>query len=83
VEAAFGQALVASFGEVLFVFLQTLQDTAITRLHGQTDSLHIFDTGKSIPFSFPPMHQPLPYDLLTGRVQSLDALHHTTSPVSS
>ena len=82
-ETAFGQALVASFGEVLFVFLQTLQDTPITRLHGQTDSLHIFDTGKPIPFSFPPMDQLLPYDLLTRRVQSFHALHHTTSSVSS
>ena len=65
------------------MFLQTLQNAAITRLHGLTDSFHIFDAGKLIPFSFPPAHQPLPYDLLTGRIQSFDALHHTTSPVFS
>lgn len=82
-KAAFGQALEATFREVLFVFLQTLQNTTITRLHRQTDPPHIFDAGKFIFFSFPPAYQPLPDDLLTWRIQSLEALCHTTPTVFS
>ena len=63
------------------MFLQTLQDAAITRLHGQTDPLHIFNAGKLISFRFPPAYQPLPDDLLTRHIQSLETLQHATSPV--
>lgn len=78
---AFGQALVATFREVLFVFLQTLENAAIAWLHCQTDPLHIFDARKLISFSFPPANQPLFDDLLTWRIQSLEALQHTTTAV--
>jgi hypothetical protein len=71
--------LVTTFGKGLFVFLQTRQNAAITRLYGLTDSFHIFDAGKRISFCFPPAHQPLPHDLLAGWIQSLDALHDTPS----
>ena len=80
-KAPFGQALVATFREVLFVFLQTLQNATITRLHCQTNPSHIFDAGKFIFFSFPPACQPLPNDLLTWRIQSLEALCRTTPTV--
>ncbi len=80
-KAAFGQALVATFREVLFVFLQTLENASITRLHCRTEPLHIFDASKLISFSFPPTYQPLPDDLLTGRIQSLETLHRATPPV--
>lgn len=80
-KAAFGQALVATFREVLFVFLQTLQNAAITRLHCRTDPRHIFNAGKPISFRFPPAYQPLPDDLLTWRIQPLETLYHATPPV--
>ncbi len=63
------------------MFLQTLQDAAVTRLHCRTDPLHIFNTGKFISFRFPPAYQPLPDDLLTWRIQSLETLQHATPPV--
>ncbi len=80
-KAAFGQALVATFREILFVFLQTLENAAIARLHCQADSLHIFDASKPISFSFPPAYQSLPDDLLTGRIQTFEPLYHATAPV--
>jgi hypothetical protein len=64
-KAPFGQALVATFRKILFVFLQTLQNAAITRLHCRTYLLHIFDADKLISFNFPPAYQPLLNDLLT------------------
>lgn len=63
------------------MFLQTLQNAPITGLYGQADPLHIFDAGMLIFFSFPPAYQPLLHDLLTGRIQSLEALHHATPPI--
>ncbi len=80
-KVAFGQALVATFREVLFVFLQTLQNAPVTRLHGQTVPLHIFDAGKLISLSFPPAYQPLPDDRLTWRIQPLEALYRATPPI--
>ena len=63
------------------MFLQTLQNASITRLYCRTDPLHIFDAGMLIFFSFPPAYQPLLHDLLTGRIQSFEALHHATPPI--
>lgn len=63
------------------MFLQTLQDAAITRLHRQTDPFHIFNASTPISFRFPPAYQPLPDDLLAWRIQSLETLHHATPPV--
>lgn len=65
------------------MLLQTLQETAVAWLHGWTDPLHIFDAGKPIPLGFRPTYQPLPYDLLAGRVQSFHALPDTMSAVFS
>ncbi len=78
-KAAFGQALVATFGEILFVFLQTLQNSAITRLYCKTEPFHVFDTGKLISFSFLPPYHPLPDDLLTSSTQLFHALYDATS----
>lgn len=63
------------------MFLQTLQNAAITRLHCQTESLHIFDAGKLVSLSFPPAYQPLSDDLLTGCIQSLETLYRATPPI--
>ena len=63
------------------MFLQTLQNAAITRPHCRTDPLHIFDAGKLIAFGFPPTYQPLSDDLLTGCIQSLQTLYHATAPI--
>lgn len=63
------------------MFLQTLQNPAITRLHCRTEPLHIFDAGKLISLGFPPAYQPLPDDLLTWRIQPLEALYRATPPI--
>jgi hypothetical protein len=80
-KAAFGQALVATFREVLFVFLQALENEAVARLHCQTEPLHIFDAGKLISLSFLPAYQPLPDDRLTWCIQPLEALYRATPPI--
>ena len=61
------------------MFLQTLQDTAIAGLHCRTEPFHIFRAGKLISFSLLPMYQPLPNDLLAGRIQLLHTLYYATS----
>lgn len=80
-KTAFGQTLVATFRESLFACLQTSQNAAISRRHCRTVPLYIFNAGKLIAFSLSPANQPLPGDLLTGRIQSLEALYHATPPI--
>lgn len=75
----FGQALVAAFRQVLLVFLQTVQNTAVARLHCRAEPFHVFDAGKLIPFGFSPAYQPLPDDLLASRIQLFHALEDATS----
>lgn len=79
----FGQALIATFGKVLLVLLQALQDTIIGCRYRAAKPFCIYNTRSLIPVGFFPTHQPLLHDLLTGRIQSRETLHHTTAAIFS